>query len=212
LTFRWKGSIKKALLCSSFNSMRVLGLTGGIGSGKSTVARIFETLGVAVYNSDLRAKELYLVPEIKTKVEELLGKSAYKDAGLDRNYIRSRIFSEPALLEKINKIIHPAVKKDFELFKKAHGKDPYLIKETALLFEAGIARSVDKILLVTTTPELRTARLAKRDKLTEKEIAQITENQWPDSKKIKDSDWVIENKEEKLLIPQVLKIHEALLS
>lgn len=189
--------------------MKVLGLTGGIGSGKSTVAAIFRTLGVAVYNSDQRAKELYFVPEVRMKIEELLGKKAYRnEKTLDRNYIRSKIFSDAELLKKINAILHPAVKKDFEAFKKEHKKDAYVVKESALLIEAGI--TVDKLLVVTTTADLRKKRIEARDKVSEKEIEQILTKQLPDSEKIKKADWVIENTEEKLLIPQVLKIHQGL--
>jgi len=189
--------------------MQILGLTGGIGSGKSTVAGIFSTLGVPVYDSDQRAKELYFLPEIRSQVEALLGKTAYKSAtALNKPYIRSAIFADKSMREKINAIIHPAVKKDFESFKKQHIKEKYIIKESALLFEAGIAGSVDKILLVTTTPELRKTRLQKRDKLNEKEIEQVLVSQTPDKEKIKLSTWVIENNEQKLLIPQVIKIHE----
>ncbi|HXB41155.1 MAG TPA: dephospho-CoA kinase [Bacteroidia bacterium] len=193
--------------------MKILGLTGGIGSGKSTVARIFKTLGVAVYNSDRRAKELYFISEIKSKVETLLGKKAYKNGkALDKKYIRDKIFSDKKLLEELNAIIHPAVRKDFEDFKKQHEKDIYIVKESALLFEAGIAKAVDKILVVSTTPELRKMRLAKRDNLSENEIEQIIEKQMPDKEKIKKADWVIENNEEKLLIPQVIKIHQGFLN
>jgi dephospho-CoA kinase len=193
--------------------MKILGLTGGIGSGKSTVAQIFKTLGVAVYNSDRRAKELYFVPEIKSKVETLLGKKAYKNGKtLDKKYIRDKIFSDKKLLKELNAIIHPAVGKDFEDFKRQHKKDIYVVKESALLFEAGIVKVVDKILVISTTPELRKIRLAKRDNLGEKEIEQIIEKQMPDKEKIKKADWVIENNEEKLLIPQVIKIHQGFLN
>lgn len=190
----------------------VLGLTGSIGSGKSTVAQVFGVLGVPVYNSDERARELYFVPEVRKQVEELLGKEAYvSEKELDRKFIRSKIFSDATLLQKINDIIHPAVKKDFAAFKKEHKKAPYVVKESALLFEAGIAATADKILLVTTTDELRKKRLISRDKISEADIAQILSRQMPDSEKIKKADWVLENNEEKLLLPQILKIHQALL-
>lgn len=194
--------------------MKILGLTGGIGSGKSTVAKIFKALGVPVYNSDDRGRELYLNAEVKSKVEELLGKKAYKnERELDKDFVRKKIFSDPGLLAKINSIIHPAVKRDFELFKKEHKKSAYVVKETALLFEAGIDKSVDKILLVTTTPELRQKRLQKRDAhLSQAEIDAIIAKQWGDKEKAKGADWVIENNEEKLLVPQVLKVHESLLN
>jgi dephospho-CoA kinase len=193
--------------------MKVLGLTGGIGSGKSTIAKIFRTLGVPVYNSDDRGREMYFEAEVRNKVEALLGKKAYRgERELDREFVRSKIFSDESMLAKINGIIHPAVKKDFELFKKRHKKAPYVVKETALLFEAGIDKSVDKILLVVTDPALRMARLKKRDAhLSEAEIDAVIAKQWADKDKSKKADWVIENNEEKLVIPQILKVHEALL-
>ncbi len=192
--------------------MKILGLTGGIGSGKSVVAKIFATLGVAVYNSDERAKELYFEADVRWKVEALLGKKAYRGAGeLDKDFVRSSIFSDPEMLKKINAIIHPTVKKDFDSFKKAHKKEAYIVKESALLFEAGIAASLDKILLITGNAELRKKRILKRDGLSKAEIENIMVRQWPDDEKTKKADWVIENNESKLLIPQVMKVHEALL-
>ena len=187
--------------------MKILGLTGGIGSGKSTVAQIFKTLGVAVYNSDQRAKELYFIPEVKKKIEELLGKSAYKnEVTLDKKYIRTKIFSDKKLLENLNAVIHPAVGKDFEEFCKQHQNENYIVKESALLLEVGI--KTDKLLVITSSPELRTLRVKKRDKLSTAEIEEVMQKQIPDKEKIKKADWVIENNEEKLLIPQVLKIHK----
>lgn len=192
--------------------MKILGLTGGIGSGKSVVAKIFATLGVAVFNSDERAKELYFDDDVREKVETLLGKKAYKSAGeLDKDFVRSSIFSDPDLLKKINSIIHPAVKKDFDSFKKAHKKEVYIVKESALLFEAGIAASLDKVLLITGDAELRKKRVLKRDGLNKAEIENIMSRQWSDEEKTKKADWVIENNENKLLIPQVMKVHDALL-
>lgn len=191
--------------------MKVLGLTGGIGSGKSTVAGIFKTLGVAVYNSDERAKELYFVPEIRAQVEELLGAKAYRNkSAINKKYIAEKIFSDKALLEKLNAIIHPAVGKDFEDFRKQHAKEKYILKESALLIEAGLLKTVDKLLVVTSDIALRTERIKKRDNLNKEEIEKILKRQLSDADKIKKADWVIENNEQKLIIPQVLKIHKSL--
>lgn len=193
--------------------MKVIGLTGGIGSGKSTIAGIFKTLGVPVYNSDERAKELYFNTEIKKKVIELLGNDAYKDeTTLNKKFIGRKIFSDKELLTKLNAIIHPAVGKDFEEFKKIHTKEKYIVKESALLIEAGLLKTVDKLLVVTSNEILRTDRLKKRDGLNKEEISNIIAKQLPDAEKIKKADWVIENNEQELLIPQVLKIHKSLLN
>lgn len=192
--------------------MKVLGLTGGIGSGKSTVAAIFKVLGVAVYNSDDRARELYFAPEVRRRVEGLLGKKAYLgERALDKEYIRKKIFADADLLKQLNEVIHPEVKKDFEAFKAGHDYAPYIVKESALLFEVGISQAVDKIVLVIADTETRKTRLMKRDNLNEKQIETIISRQMPDSEKLGRVDWVVENNEEKLLIPQVLKIHQSLL-
>jgi len=190
--------------------MIVVGLTGGIGSGKSIIAGIFKTLGVAVYNSDERAKELYFKPEIKKQVEALLGKEAYATpTELNKKLISEKIFSEAGLLEKLNAIIHPAVGKDFEDFRSAHKNEKYIIKESALLLEAGLLNKIDKLLVVTSNPSLRIERIKKRDNLDKDEIEKIIKKQLPEEEKIKQADWVIENNEEKLIIPQVLEIHRS---
>lgn len=191
--------------------MKVLGLTGGIGSGKSTIADIFKTLGVAVYNSDERAKELYFNTEVKKQVESLLGKEAYENkTTLNKKHISSKIFSDKTLLKKLNAIIHPAVGKDFEEFKKLHTKEKYIVKESALLIEAGLLKKIDKLLVITSTDKLRIERIKKRDGSSKEEIAKIIARQLPDAEKTKQADWVIENNEEHLLIPQVIKIHKDL--
>ena len=191
--------------------MRILGLTGGIGSGKSTVAGIFETLGVPVYNSDERARELYFNKEIKKQVEELLGEEAYAGAtSLNKKHISRKIFSDKDLLESLNAIIHPAVGKDFLSFKKKHADKKYIVKESALLIEAKLLRTIDKLVVVTASDAVRKERVKKRDGLSAAEVEKIIARQLPDSEKMKQADWVIENNETELLIPQVLKIHRDL--
>ena len=114
------------------------------------------------------------------------------------------------MLEKLNAIIHPAVGKDFEDFRKQHAKEKYILKESALLIEAGLLKTVDKLLVVTSDIALRTERIKKRDNLNKEEIEKILKRQLSDADKIKKADWVIENNEQKLIIPQVLKIHKSL--
>jgi dephospho-CoA kinase len=192
--------------------MKVLGLTGGIGSGKSTIAGIFKTLGIPVYNSDERAKELYFIPEIKNQVEDLLGTKAYRNkSALNKKYISEKIFSDKILLEKLNAIIHPAVGKDFDAFKKLYAAEKYIVKESALLIEARLLKTIDKLIVVTSDITLRTDRIKKRDNLKKEEIENILKKQLSDSDKIKKADWVIENNEKSLLIPQVIKIHKSLI-
>jgi dephospho-CoA kinase len=193
--------------------MIIVGLTGGIGSGKSTVARVFETLGIKIYNSDERAKELYFVPHVKLQIEKLLGKEAYvNETTLNKKYISEKIFSDAELLKQVNAIIHAEVKKDSDAFAKTHATEKYIIKESALLIEAKLLSSINKLVVVTSNLNLRKQRVALRDGLTEEEINKRIAQQVPEEEKIKLADWVLENNEENLLIPQILKIHQSLIA
>ncbi|MBA3681492.1 MAG: dephospho-CoA kinase [Bacteroidetes bacterium] len=188
----------------------VIGLTGGIGSGKSTVARLFEIMGCAVFNSDAVAKEIYFEKEIKEKVITLLGKATYiSETAIDKKYISSKIFSNTALLHQLNAIIHPAVIKQFELFKNKHG-NRLVVKETALLFEAKLEAQVDKIVLVAADDELRIKRVMQRDGLSKDEVVKKIKAQLPQEEKILRSDFVINNNEKEFLITQVLNIYNKL--
>jgi len=193
--------------------MIIVGLTGGIGSGKSTVAKVFETLGIKIYSSDERAKAMYFFPHVKLHIEELIGKEAYLDENkLNTKYVSQKIFSDDALLKQVNTLIHGEVKNDFNIFAQKHKTDKYIIKESALLIEANLLASVDKLLVVTSNAELREQRVSKRDGLSEEEIKKRMSKQLPDAEKIKHADWVLENNEQKLLIPEILKIHQSLLA
>lgn len=189
----------------------IVGLTGGIGTGKSTVGKLFQVLGVPVYNSDDRAKEMYFLPEVKEKVIALLGNEAYHaDDSLNRAYISQKIFSDSSLLSKINSIIHPAVEKDFTSFKEEYKSHKYIIKETALLFETGLYKKVDKIILVMAPLEERLKRVMQRDKSSREDVLKRISHQMPDEEKQPISDFVIDNNETEGLIPQVLAIHQKL--
>lgn len=192
--------------------MIIVGLTGGIGSGKSTVAKVFETLGIHVYYSDERAKELYFLPQVKPQIEQLLGKEAYlNDTTLNKSYVSQKIFSDVDLLKQVNAIIHQEVKLDFERFANQHKSEKYILKESALLIEAKLLPSVNKLIVVTSTLSLRKQRIIKRNKLSEEEINKRIAQQLPDEEKVKFADWIIENNEENLLIPQILSIHQSLM-
>lgn len=188
----------------------VLGLTGGIGSGKSTVAKLFEIIGCAVFYSDIVAKEVYFDPSVKTQIIELLGKEAYlSENEIDKKFISSKIFSDTILLHKLNSIIHPAVIKRFEAFKQEN-ENQVIIKETALLFEAKLEGQVDKIILVTAKDDLRIKRVMERDGLTKEEVTSKMKAQISQEEKILRSDFVINNNEEEFLITQVLTIYQKL--
>jgi dephospho-CoA kinase len=189
----------------------IVGLTGGIGSGKSTVAKLFEVLGVPVYNSDLRAKEMYYKPEVKEQVIRLLGTNAYDENGkLNAQHISSIIFRDSQILHKVNGIIHPAVDGDFREYVANHSDQKIVLKESALLFETGIYKKLDKVILVTSPLELRIARVQSRDNISEAEVIKRINHQLPDEEKIPISDFVIKNDEMTGLIPQVLGVFEKL--
>lgn len=188
----------------------IVGLTGGIGSGKSTVAKLFAILGAKVFNSDDNARDQYYVPQIKEKVIALLGKDSYSDDGfIDRKFISNKIFSDTVLLKQLNDIIHPAVKNDFKEFAKQHtGK--LIIKESALLFELGLDKDLDTIILVTSPLELRIERVMKRDALTRDDVMKKINSQLREEEKIRLAKFIINNNEQEFIIPQVMHLYKEL--
>lgn len=192
--------------------MKVIGLTGGIGSGKSTVAKMFKELGVPVYIADDEAKKIMLTTKVKHKIKSLLGENSYLDNRLNRTFIASKVFNNKELLEKLNKIVHPAVALDFLEWKKKQ-KGAYVIKEAAVLFENEGYKKCDFTILVVADEKIRIQRVLMRDSTTECKIKERIENQWPDSKKRKLADFIIKNNEGlPNLSRQVYKIHEKLIN
>ena len=188
----------------------VAGLTGGIGSGKSTVARLFELLGCVIFESDVVAKEIYFDKDVRQKVIALLGKESYlSEMKIDKAYISSKIFSDPHLLEGLNSIIHPAVIERSNLFVKTN-PDKIVIKETALLFEAELEKEMNCIILVVAEDEIRIKRVMERDGLSRDEILKKIQSQLSQEEKVKKSKYIIYNNETELVIPQVLKIYKDL--
>ncbi len=185
----------------------IIGLTGGIGSGKTIVAKLFEMMGCVVYNSDERAKELYFNKDIKQQVITLLGKEAYiNDIELNKSYIAEVIFSDKHKLQHLNAIIHPAVKQDFKLVVSKYPVKTLIIKETALLFEENISKEVDISILVTAPVELKIKRVMKRSNLSKTEVEKRMLAQWTDERKIPLATYVLTNDGKEALIPQVLAI------
>ncbi|MGX5685575.1 dephospho-CoA kinase [Chryseobacterium cucumeris] len=173
---------------------KIIGLTGGIGSGKTTVARFIEEFGFPVYYSDDRAKAIVNESEdLKIKIKELLGEDAYDENGLyDRKFVADKVFKNRDLLQQLNEIIHPAVKIDFENWVKKQSK--YLVfKETALLFELKLNRQCYKSLLVTAEDNIRIKRVMDRDNKTYREVEAVMEKQMPERDKIKMADCIIYN-------------------
>ncbi|ATL44817.1 dephospho-CoA kinase [Elizabethkingia sp. HX WHF] len=173
---------------------KIIGLTGGIGSGKTTVARFIEEMGYPVYNSDTRAKDLVNESDdLKAAIIQLLGSQAYDENGLyDRKYVGSIVFSNDELLKQLNAIIHPAVNKDFHDWVKRQSRE-IIFKETALLFELKLNLQCDKSLLVTADESIRIKRVMDRDSKTYREVEKVIDNQMPERKKIRLADYVIEN-------------------
>ena len=185
----------------------IIGLTGGIGSGKTIVAKLFEMMGCVVYNSDERAKELYFNKDIKQQVITLLGKEAYiNDVELNKSYIAEVIFSDKHKLQHLNAIIHPAVKQDFKLVISKYPIKTLIIKETALLFEENISKEVDISILVTAPVELKIERVMKRSNLSKTVVEKRMLAQWTDERKIPLATYVLTNDGKEALIPQVLAI------
>ncbi|NNC50201.1 MAG: dephospho-CoA kinase [Flaviramulus sp.] len=191
--------------------MIIVGLTGGIGSGKTTVAKQFKHLGIPVYIADDEAKKLMQKSKIiKRKLIQLFGDKAYINNKLNKSLIANIIFNDATYLEKMNAIIHPKVTKHFEKWVLKQ-EAPYVIKEVAILFENGGDKYCDYIVTVTAPKTLRIERLLARDNTTREKIEAIMNNQWPDENKIKKSDFVIKNTSLKSTHNQVNRIHKQLL-
>jgi len=191
-----------------------VGLTGGIGSGKTYVANIFLHLGIPVYNSDEHTKQLYATnQELKRLLTGKFGHQVYLSNGnINKDYLRKMVFSDSETREQINRIVHPFVMADFNQWCSNQKAVSYIIKESALLFETGLFRSLDKTILVKSPNELKIKRLSERDGFSVDEIKKRMAVQLTDAEKEKMADFVIINDEKKLLLPQVLTIHKQLLN
>lgn len=195
----------------SANPPLKIGITGGIGSGKSLVTRIFSILGAPVYDADSRAKWLMENDShLKTQLMELLGEEAYgEDGKLNRALLASRIFSNPSLTQKVNELVHPCVKNDSKAWTEKHSHVPYVVKEAALMFESGSASEMDLMVLVYAPENIRIERVMMRDPhRSVADIKAIIARQMKEEEKIKLADVLLKNDEQRLLIPQILKLHE----
>lgn len=186
---------------------KVIGLTGGIGSGKTTVAKMFSELGVPVYIADVEAKKLMNRSKvIRRKLITLFGEEAYIDDELNRAFIAKKIFADEVLLKEMNQIVHPKVAAHFKKWLKKQNTG-YVIKEAAILFENDSYKELDAIITVTAPLEERIKRVIKRDNTTREKVFAIINNQWEDEKKVALSDYVIENINIETTRIQVKKIH-----
>ncbi|RMB56129.1 dephospho-CoA kinase [Dokdonia sinensis] len=189
----------------------IVGLTGGIGSGKSTIARLFEEYGVPIYIADERAKALMQSDtRVIDAIKKLLGESAYIDGNLNREYIADKIFTNSTTRNALNEIVHPAVARDFKQWVLIRDYI-YVIKEAAILFENGGYKQTDFNILVTAPRDLRIDRVRKRDNASISQIKQRMDAQWDDVKKMALADVIIENIDFSKTKQEVYKIHQHLL-
>ena len=187
-----------------------IGITGGIGSGKSIICRIFQTLGVPVYDADSRAK--WIVnhhPDLRKELIAEFGPEAYDAEGkYNRTYMAKQVFNDGNKVKILNKLIHPRVGQDFLDWTQQNAKAPYLLKEAALMFESGSYLALDKVITVFAPEEVRIQRILKRDPFrSEDQIKAIFGKQLAEKEKIKRADFVVHNDDQQLVIPQVLELH-----
>lgn len=188
--------------------MKVVGITGGIGSGKTTVCKIFEQLQVPIYYADARAKELMVHNEwLKQEIVNAFGATSYVNGELNRAYLAGQVFASKKKLEVLNGLVHPTVANDFDEWLERNNKAPYVIKEAAILFETGGYQDVDFTVLVIAPQQVRLQRVVERDGSSEAEVLQRMNNQWTQERKVKLADHIIKNDGRELIIPQVLELH-----
>lgn len=192
---------------------KLVGITGGIGVGKSLVAHIFEILGTPIYNADNQAK--YLLNNdslLKEQIIDTFGKESYEEGLLNRKYLAQVVFNSQEKLAQLNALVHPRVQVDFDNWCTKHQNHSYLMKEAALLYETGGYKLLDYMIVVDTPLALRVQRIKQRDSFrSEEEIKNIIEKQLSNDQKVKKADFVVQNDEKKLVIPQVLSIHNQLI-
>lgn len=189
-----------------------IGLTGGIGSGKSTVAKIFETIGIPVFYADEAARNAVNENELlKQKIKEIFGEASYTNGILNRKYIADIVFKDAFQLEKLNALIHPVTIAMAEEWMQQQAT-PYVIKEAAILFESGAAAGLDYIIGVFAPKHLRLQRVMHRDHVNRDAVLERMNRQIDEDMKMKLCDFVLTNDEQQLLIPQVVALHEKLLT
>lgn len=189
-----------------------VGITGGIGSGKSTVCKIFETFGIPVFNADIEAKNLLDTKEVINFYFKEFGTDVFTNNTLDRKKIAELLFTNKEAIKKVNSFIHPLVYKQFENWCKKNYTEQYIIKEAALLFESGLNKKIDFNILVIAPLNIRIERVKKRDNISKDKIIERINNQWDDKQKIVMADAIIQNDENQMLLPQILELHNKILT
>ena len=192
--------------------MLKVGVTGGIGSGKTTVCMVFETLGIPVYYADRQAKLLMNAnSELKTAITGYFGNDIYRDGTLDRQKLAKIVFNDKTALEKLNSYVHPAVAGDFEYWLSRQ-TSKYVLEESAIIFESNIAHRFDKIIMVTASDDVRIERVCARDNIAPETVRERMKNQWTDGKKIPLADYIIYNDDIHRITYQILEIHKQIIN
>jgi dephospho-CoA kinase len=194
------------------NSPFKLGITGGIGSGKTSVCRVFDVLGIQVFSADRVASEIVENEgAIRNNLNSITGRDLYKNGSLDRMELAGIIFNDNAILEKVNLLVHPLV---FDRFSKWADvqESKYVIMEAAILFESGASAIVDRIATVVAPVDQRVERVIQRNKLSREQVMERIQNQMDDETRMKLSDYVIYNSENDMIIPSILKIHDDIIT
>jgi dephospho-CoA kinase len=187
----------------------IIGLTGGIGSGKSTVAEIFKHLGVPVFIADLESKYILETDrDLQAKLAEILGRELLKNGQVDKLYMAQKIFTDQSLLQAVNALLHPLVGKAFDRWALLNEQSAYVIREAAILFESNSYQDCEKIIVVTAPRALRIKRVMARSKLSSEAVEARMAKQWPQEKKDSLADFLVDNSGKQSLIKQVLTIHE----
>ncbi|MEI6059219.1 MAG: dephospho-CoA kinase [Bacteroidota bacterium] len=192
--------------------MKRIGLTGNIGTGKTTVARVFETLGVPVYHADKQARTFLDTSRVKEKLTTLFGRQVLDaDQNVNRKALAAIVFNDKSKLDLLNGLIHPLVEQDFNIWCTLQQGNPYILHEAAILFESGFNRLFEANILVTAPIEVCIARVTARDGISEQLVMERMQNQWTQERKLEMADYIVLNDEQSMIIPQILHIHHAIL-
>ena len=190
-----------------------IGITGGMGAGKSTVCEIFSKIGISVYDADSRAKWLMSEDQdLKQQIKSNFGWDSYtRNEDLNRDYLAKVVFNNEDKLKVLNSLVHPVVMKDFEMWSLEHKNEPYSIKEAALLFESNSYKNLHKIIVINSPIETRIERVIKRDHVKREDVLKRIQNQSTDRQRMEKADWIIYNDGQNSLIEQTIKIHQEIL-
>ncbi len=190
----------------------LVGLTGGIGSGKSTVALILTAFGIPVFDADSEAKKLYKLKEVQEQVKNHFGEDIFSQGELNKERLARIVFNDPEKLRHLESILYPALENEFVFWQEKYKNTPYQVKEAAVMLEKGNYTKMDKVILVTADRELRVSRVMNRNQISKEEVEARMNEQWSDDKKRKFADFEIVNNEKTSLVKKVWAVHQQILS